>query len=398
MPLQPNSVVDRFATQHAHAEEERCPLCDQILPHDLSAQELQMRLRAKEREATVAAEKRLRAQLEADQVAEIEEIRKQAAADAAEREKVVQAEAKALAEAALRADIANANNEKAKALEEKEAAIEAANKLKADEEERTKMAVKEALQGQREALENEKTAAVHQLQAQEFEKTHKLQKQVELLQRQLEQKNPDELGEGAEIDLYEALRESFEGDRITRIKKGQPGADILHEVLHNGQVCGSIIYDSKNHGAWRSTFVEKLKADQLAAKSDHAVLATRSFPSGARQLCVQEHVIVCNPARVVDLVGIIREHIVQTYRLRLSVHEREEKTAALYEFINSDRCHQLMNRYDSIAEDLLELEVKEKKAHEATWKNRGLLIREAQKVHGDFRSEVDQIVEDGSTR
>jgi hypothetical protein len=329
--------------------------------------------------------------LEVDQATKIEAVKKQAAADAAARETVIRAEEKSLAEVGLQAEIAKAKEEKAKAVQEKDSAVEAANKLKAEQEERTK----QGLQQQREALEKEKLTAVHQIQAQEFEKTQKLQKQLEVLKRQLEEKTAGELGEGAEIDLYEALRESFEGDRITRIRKGQPGADIRHEVVHNRQVCGSILYDSKNHAAWRGSFVDKLKADQLADEADHAVLTTSSFPSGARQLCVQDGVLVCNPARVVELVRIIRDHIIESYRLRLSAQERDTKTEALYKFINSDRCQQLMNRYESIAEDLLSLDVIEVKAHQATWKKRGQLIRDSQKVHGDFRAEIDRIV-DGS--
>lgn len=393
MTQRSEAVIDRSPTGHAHSGKERCPLCDQVLPHDLSVEDLQTRLRDREREAAGAAEKRLRAQFEEDQAAKIEAVRKQAAADATAREKVIRAEAKSLVETALQGEIAKAKEEKAKAVQEKDSAVEASNNLKAEQEERTNRAIQEALQQQREALEKEKTTTVHQIQAQEFEKTQKVQKQLEVLKRQLDEKTAGELGEGAEIDLYEALRENFESDRITRIKKGQPGADIRHEVVHNGQVCGSIIYDSKNHGAWRGSFVEKLKADQLADKADHAVLATSAFPSGAHQLCVQDGVLVCNPARVVELVRIIRDHIIDTYRLRLSAHERATKTAALYKFINSDRCQQLMNRYESIAEDLLGLDVSEVKAHEATWKKRGKLIRDAQKVHGDFRTEVDRIVD-----
>jgi hypothetical protein len=396
MNLRSQSVIDRFPTEHAHGGTERCPLCDQTLPNDLTAEDLQARLRDREREAGDAAEKRLRAQFEVEQAAKIEALKKQAAADAAEREKVIRIEAKALAETVLQAEIARAREEAAKATREKDSAVESANKLKAEHEERIKQATQQALQEQREVLEKEQTNAVHQIQAQEFEKTQKLQKQVELLSRQLDQKTAGELGEGAEIDLYEALRESFEGDQIIRIKKGQPGADILHKVVHNGQICGTIIYDSKNHNAWRCDFVEKLKADQLAAQADHAVLATRSFPTGTRQLCVRDDVIVCHPARTVELVGIIREHIIRTYRLRLGAHERGRKTEALYEFINSDRCQQLLDRSEAIAEDLLDLDVKEVKAHEVTWKKRGQLIRDSQKVHGDFRAEVDRIVEDGS--
>lgn len=294
----------------------------------------------------------------------------------------------------MKADIAKANAEKAKALEEKQAVLEAANKLKSDQEGRINQAVHKAIQEQREVLEKEKTNAVHHIQAQEFEKTQRLQKQVEALKRQLDDKTAGELGEGAEIDLYEALREVFDGDRITRIKKGLPGADILHEVRHNGRVCGSIIYDSKNHGSWRDSFVEKLKSDQLAAKADHAILATTSFPRGTRQLCVREGVIIISAARVVELVRIIREHIIQSHRLRLSTEERERKTEALYEFINSDRCRQLMVRYETIAEELLKVDEKEIKEHRLTWERRGRLIRDAQKAHGDFRTEIDRIIED----
>lgn len=395
MSARPESIVDRSGSNHAHVDAERCPLCDQALPRDISAEELRARLNKKEREAASAAEKRLRTQFELEQAAKIEAVKKQAAADLAARENVARAEAKLQAEALLQADITRAKDERAKAIQEKDSAVEAANKLKADQEERTKQAIQDALQLQREALEKDKTTAVQKLQADEFEKTQKLQKQMELMQRQLDQKTADQLGEGAEIDLFETLRESFDGDRITRIKKGQPGADILHEVVHNRQVCGSILYDSKNHGAWRSSFVEKLRADQLAAKADHAVLATSSFPSGARQLCVQDCIVVCNPARVVELVRIVREHIIQSHRLRLSAHERGKKAESLYRFINSDRCQQLMNRYEGIAEDLLDLDVKEVKAHETNWKRRGQLIRDAQKTHADFRTEVDRIV-DGS--
>ena len=66
------------------------------------------------------------------------------------------------------------------------------------------------------------------------------------MEKQLQKKTANELGDGAEIDLFEALRESFPGDKITRIPKGQAGVDILHEVLYKGESCGKIIVDSKN--------------------------------------------------------------------------------------------------------------------------------------------------------
>ena len=160
----------------------------------------------------------------------------------------------------------------------------------------------------------------------------------------------------------------------------------------NDQVVGSILYDSKNHGAWRTSFVEKLKKDQLADDADHAILSTSVFPSGERQLLVRDGVIVVNPARVVELVRLLRQHMVQTHRLRLSAEERDDKTRVLYEFIVSERYGQLIAQFDTLDQTLLELDVKEKKDHDRVWAKRGRLLKDAQKAHAALANEIDRIV------
>jgi hypothetical protein len=174
-------------------------------------------------------------------------------------------------------------------------------------------------------LEKAQTDAVNAQRATAFQKELKLQEKVDQLQRALDNKTAEELGEGAELDLYELLRGEFDGDKIERINRGQPGADMLHTVIHNGKECGSIIYDSKNHNAWRNDFVTKLAADQMAAKAEHAVLSTRKFPAGERHLSVRERVILAAPSRVLALVQILRQHIVQTHTLRWSNEARVQR-------------------------------------------------------------------------
>lgn len=252
--------------------------------------------------------------------------------------------------------------------------------------------VAQRLQEQRDVLERAQTDAINAEKSVAFEEKLKLSNKVEELQRALENKTAEDLGEGAEIDLYELLKAEFEDDKIDRINKGQPGADILHVVIHNGKECGSIIYDSKNHNAWRNDFVTKLAADQMAAKADHAILSTRKFPAGARHLHEQDGVILAAPSRVAALVQIVRKHIVQTHALRLSDEARTQKTAELYAFINSERCRDLFKRIDTQAEKLLDLQVKEKKAHETMWKNQGELIRSVQKVQAEICNEIETIV------
>ena len=95
---------------------------------------------------------------------------------------------------------------------------------------------------------------------------------------------------------------------------------------------------------------------------------------------------------IVALVTLIRQHMVQTHTLRLSSAERESKTAALYEFIVSEQCAQFFTRLDNCAGDLLELQVKEKKQHEATWKKQGGTLRLMQKVQADLSNRISSII------
>lgn len=313
--------------------------------------------------------------------------------ESAAKETAAREEGRQGAEAAMQERLAEAERLKAEAEETKQTVLQELDQLKQDHE----AIVNERVQEVREALEKDKTDALNAEKAKAFEENLKLTSKVQELPRQLDNKSAEELGEGAEIDLYEALRAEFPEDRIDRVGKGAPGADIIHVVVHNGKDCGKIIYDSKNRNAWRSDYVTKLAQDQMAAKAEHAVLSTHKFPAGERQLCVQDGIILANPARVVALVQVLRKHILQGHTLRLSNEARTQKTAALYDFITSERCLHLFERIDTHTEAMLDLEVKEKKAHDANWKHRGELIRSVQRVRAEISSEIDQIIGTAST-
>jgi hypothetical protein len=126
------------------------------------------------------------------------------------------------------------------------------------------------------------------------------------------------------------------------------------------------------------------------------VLSTHKFPQGAHQLHHQDGVLLANPARVVAVVTIIRQHLIQTYGLRMSNGERESKTEALYAFMTSERCTQLLDRVDANAEALLKHQVKERAWHENAWKKEGELIRSIQKAKGDLSTEISSIIGTGA--
>lgn len=282
--------------------------------------------------------------------------------------------------------------EKVAAVErEKQGTVDQYEALKANQEQ----VVNDRVQEVREAMEKANADALGAERAKHFEDRQKLTDRLEDFKRQLEKKTADELGEGAEVDLFEALKGEFEDDKIERIGNGSPGADIRHVVMHNGKAFGTIIYDSKNRRRWEGEYVNKLARDRRAEGAEHAILSTLKFPEKARQVHVDRGtgIIIANPARVLALVQVLREHVVHVHTLRLSNTERAKKTAALYDFITSKRCRQLFDSIDTYAEELLKLQVKEKQTHDRTWDQQGKLYRSIQKARADLGVEIDLIIE-----
>jgi hypothetical protein len=225
----------------------------------------------------------------------------------------------------------------------------------------------ERLQEQRETYERDKETAVRAEQTKTFDERQKLQTTVQALQRQLEKERADVVGEGGELELFEILKSAFEGDRIRRVPKGTPGADIIHEVIENGKVCGKIVYDSKKRAAWKAEYATKLCQDKIAEGAQHAILSLLKFPSDSKQLDVREGVILANPARVTAVAEILREHVVQTHTLGLSNMEREKKQGELYSYILSGRFAQHLDAIDANTQKLSDLDVAEERAHRKVW-------------------------------
>jgi hypothetical protein len=354
--LKSNAVPFAAANAHRnpHAGDDRCPWCEQEIPHDKFT-EIRDRLATKEREQHALMTARLKEDFA--------------------REKAV-----------LTAQVRD------EAKREAEAQIE--TRLKAADDARR--AAEVLLNQQRETLEQEKTVAVLAEQAKAFDERQKLQEKLALLQKQIENKTAQDIGEGPEADLFELLRNAFEGDRIRRVQKGLSGADVIHEVIRNGQVCGKIVYDSKSRNAWKNDFVVKLRADQLAERAEHAILSCNKLPQGAQQIHVQDGVIVAVPQRVLALAEILRRHVIETHELRIGNEARDEKTAQLYAFVTSDRCRQLMEQIAREALRMAELDTAEEKAHRLTWERRSKLIRSVQKVHNDLCFEIERVIGTGA--
>jgi hypothetical protein len=363
--------LNRQIKPHVHAQGDLCPLCDQPIGQDVV--------------------RRIEARLREQQDAAIARARTEMAAATEQAVAAARSEARAQAEAAATAMLAGMQARLAQAEQARADAAGQIAALKVEQQaavEKRVLEIQETLARQKEDLQREKEVAI----LAEKQKVLKLTSELADLQRKLEGKSAHELGEGSEIDLFERLRSAFEGDRIQRVPKGVNGADVIHEVVHNGRTCGKIVYDAKNRDAWQNGFAVKLNADKLAQGADHAILSSNKFPKDKREIHLQDGVIVAAPARVLAIVEILRDQLIRLNELRVSNEQRDSKTGELYAFITSEHCRQLIGQVESQAGKMLDLDAREQEAHRRLWDQRKKLIHAVQKARGDLSFEIDRII------
>jgi len=381
---------------------ERCPWCGSGISRSKFI-EIQTRIADEERkklaEERARIEEQFRLEQERTEVRLREEADKKLAAVTTERDqaalKLKQIEAH---EAQIRKEAVAQAEARAKAEADKKLAAltterdQAALKLKQIE-----AAKQKDLEQQRASLERDGHLQLQKLQSQNNREREQLQQKIDGLTRQLQKKTASELGDGGEIDVYEALHAAFPGDDITRVKKGHPGADIIQAVIHKGDRCGSIVIDSKNRQGWLGSYVTKLRQDQMTAKAEHAILATAVFPSGKKELFIDgdTSVIVVNPARAVEIVGLLRSAMVQMHVLGLTHEKRTEKRDQLYAYISSDGFRQHLWEARRLTDEILDVDVDEKRAHDKIWAKRGTMVTRMKNVVRQIDTEVSAILEKG---
>lgn len=317
-----------------------------------------------------------------EQAAHDAEIRRQAEAQFASREAAIRKEAQATATAALAPKLAEA-------VEARKLAEQAMKDAKATFD----TALRERLETAAEAAAKARVEAVNAVTEKFFGENLRLQERVLELQRMLEKKTANELGDAGEIDLFDLLLAEFPTDQISRIGKGVNGPDIVHRVFSGGAFTGrSIIYDSKNHKNWMSKWLPKLRRDQTEYGADHSVLVSTVFPAGKSQLLVENGVIVCSPARAAAIAHMLRRAILQTHALGLSNADRDEKTAQLYDLLTSDRATERWERLSSATTELVEIETADEAHQRRTRDKRLSKVRAIVAVHDEFTGDIDCIV------
>ena len=242
----------------------------------------------------------------------------------------------------------------------------------------------------RQILQKDRDAALLKKDAEFAKERVAMEKKIADMSRRVKKAGGD-VGEGAELDLYEELRAAFPDDQIARVK-GRPGI-ILHDVRYKGKSSGKIVIDATPRASWQHAFVTKLRQAQTELEADHAILSTPAFPAGRRELFIESGVIVVAPARVRPMVEVLRKALIAMDVAKLSEAERADKLDRLFRFITSPGFKRKLAEASELASEALEIDVQEKRAHDTVWKKRGTVLTRIKHVLREIDTDVSAIIE-----
>ncbi|QIK37668.1 DUF2130 domain-containing protein [Caldichromatium japonicum] len=198
------------------------------------------------------------------------------------------------------------------------------------------------------------------------------------LQRKSEQGSQELQGEVLELDIQAALAQRFPLDEVAPVPKGVAGADLIQTVKnHRGQVCGRIVWETKNTKHWSITWIPKLKDDLRAAGGNLAVLVSTVLPDGVYEFGLIDGVWVASRRTWPALAVALREQLIQVAFAQAAAEGRQEKMAAVYDYLASDAFRQ---RVAAIVESLTALQDqlnRERRAMEKLWKEREKQVERA---------------------
>ena len=362
-----------LAFPKAMNQEITCPKCsykfalDEALNRDI---ELQVRTQLSEEFKKKEGELRRELSKEAAEKAERNSVELQAK---------VEAQAKELKEAR---DQERALLHKKAELEERaeKAELEAQRSL-ADEREKIRKAAQDQVLEEHRLKDAEKNKQLDDMR-----------RQIEDLKRKAEQGSQKLQGDVQELELEKALRERFPRDEIESVKSGARGADVLQKVISDtGQLCGTILWESKRVRNWSDRWIDKLIEDKQAAKADVAVIVTDALPEHVQHMGGVRGVLLTTFSLAACLAETLRVNMALLGQTRLALSGQDDQKSRVFQYFTSPQFHE---RMATIGEQFQQMQAdltREKAAMNRTWAKREKQIETIVSSTAKFTGELQSL-------
>ena len=250
--------------------------------------------------------------------------------------------------------------------------------------------VQEGLTATREQAKKEAEEALNLKVAEKDQTIVAMQKKIEELKQRAEQGSQQLQGEVQELELEDLLRSKFPFDTIEPVPKGEFGGDVVQRVIGaNGQLSGTILWETKRTKNWSDGWLPKLRDDQRAAKAEIAVIVSKTLPKGLDTFDMIDGVWVTAPRTAIPVAMMLRHALIEVATARQATEGQQTKAEIVYQYLTGPRFRQrvqaIVEAFSSMQEDL----DKEKKAITKQWAKREVQIERVMQatvgMYGDLQ-------------
>lgn len=226
-----------------------------------------------------------------------------------------------------------------------------------------------------------------------------MQKQIEDLKRRAEQGSQQLQGEVQELELESILAAKFPFDNIEPVPKGEFGGDTLQRVISpTGQLCGTILWESKRTKNWSDGWLIKLRGDQRSAKAEVAVIISQTLPKDVETFDLINGVWVTHPRSAIPVAIALRNTLLEVAGARSAMDGQQTKTEMIYHYLTGPRFKQrveaIVEAFSSMQDDLN----KERKVITKQWVKRQEQIERVMQstvgMYGDLQGIAGQSLQE----
>ena len=315
------------------------------------------------------------------------ELRRELSKAAAEKAERNSAELQIKLEAQAKELKASRENERA--LLRKKAELE-------EQAEKAELEAQRKLSDEREKIRNaaqDQVLEEHRLKdAEKNKQLEDMRRQIEDLKRKAEQGSQKLQGDIQELELEKTLRERFPRDEIESVKSGARGADILQKVISDtGQLCGTILWESKRVRHWSDRWVDKLIDDKQSAKADVAVIVTDALPEHVLHMGSVRGVLITTFPLAACLAETLRVNMALLGQTRLALSGQDDQKSRIFQYFTSPQFHE---RMATIAEQFEQMQAdlaREKASMNRTWAKREKQIETIASSTAKFTGELQAL-------
>ena len=198
-----------------------------------------------------------------------------------------------------------------------------------------------------------------------------MQRQIEELSRKAEQKSQQLQGEASERELESLLRNRFPRDLIEPVPKGEFGGDILQRVQGPaGQLCGTMLWESKRTKAWSDVWLTKLRDDQRTAKAEIALIVSTVLPKAVGTFDLVDGIWVTRLRFAIPLAIALRQSLIDLASSNRAAEGQRTKMETVYQYLTGPR---FRHRIEAIIEKFTDMQVdldRERKTMMRMWAKR----------------------------